>query len=80
LWLGRDDLSGKAILLWSEHGLGDTIQFCRYAKRVSDLGATGILEAPKPLVQLLANLPGVSKVIAKGSPLRQVDYQPRNLI
>ena len=32
LWLGKEPLSGKTILLHSEQGLGDTIQFCRYIK------------------------------------------------
>ena len=32
LWLGKDDLSGKTILLCAEGGFGDTMQFIRYAK------------------------------------------------
>ena len=29
-WTGRDPIAGKTILIHSEQGLGDTIQFCRY--------------------------------------------------
>ncbi|MEL0488897.1 tetratricopeptide repeat protein, partial [Neisseria gonorrhoeae] len=31
LWLGKESLAGKTILLHAEQGLGDTLQFCRYA-------------------------------------------------
>lgn len=69
LWLGEESLAGKTILLHSEQGLGDTIQFCRYAKLVADLGAQVILEIQKPLVNLLANLDGVGTLVTKGSIL-----------
>jgi tetratricopeptide (TPR) repeat protein len=69
LWLGQESLAGKTILLHSEQGLGDTIQFCRYAKLVADLGARVILEIQKPLAKLLANLEGVGTLVTKGSVL-----------
>lgn len=69
LWLGRESLAGKTILLHSEQGLGDTIQFCRYTKLVADLGARVILEVQKPLVNLFANLVGVAALVTKGSVL-----------
>jgi hypothetical protein len=73
LWLGEEALAGKTILLHSEQGLGDTLQFCRYARPVADLGATVILEVPTPLVGLLGKLDGVSQVIAKGAPVPTFD-------
>lgn len=69
LWLGQESLAGKTILLHSEQGLGDTIQFCRYVKLVADLGAQVILEIQKPLANLLANLDGVATLVTKGSAL-----------
>ncbi len=75
LWLGQEPLGGKTILLHSEQGLGDTLQFCRYVKLVADRGARVILEVQKPLMTLLAGLEGVSKVITKGNALPNVDYQ-----
>ncbi|MBY0270566.1 MAG: tetratricopeptide repeat protein [Burkholderiales bacterium] len=69
LWLGRESLAGKTILLHSEQGLGDTIQFCRYAKLVADLGARVILEVQKPLLKLFANLDGVALLVSKGGVL-----------
>ena len=73
LWLGKESLSDKTILIHAEQGLGDTIQFCRYVKMVSDLGAKVIFEVQKPLVRLLKDLAGVSTLIAKGDPLPEFD-------
>jgi tetratricopeptide (TPR) repeat protein len=74
LWLGQEDLAGKTILIHAEQGLGDTLQFCRYVKNLSALGATVVLEVQKPLKALLANLDGVSRVLARGEPLPGFDY------
>ena len=74
LWLGVESLSDKTILLHAEQGLGDTIQFCRYVKMVSDLGAKVIFEVQRPLVRLLKDLPGVSTLIAKGDALPEFDF------
>jgi tetratricopeptide (TPR) repeat protein len=74
-WLGKESIAGKTILLFSEQGLGDTLQFCRYARLVSDLGARVILEVHKPLRSLLAKLEGVSQLITKGDALPDFDYQ-----
>ena len=73
-WLGAQPLDGKAILLQCEQGLGDTLQFCRYAKNVAALGARVLLEVQPPLVQLLADLDGVTQVLEEGSPLPAFDY------
>jgi tetratricopeptide (TPR) repeat protein len=75
LWLGRESLSGKTILLHSEQGLGDTIQFSRYARLVAALGASVILAVPRPLIRLLSALEGVSQIIAQNSVPPDFDYQ-----
>lgn len=72
-WLG-EDLSGKTILLHCEQGMGDTLQFSRYAPLVATHGAKVIVEVQQPLRRLLKNLTGVSSVISRGEPLPQVDY------
>lgn len=74
LWLGKEPLRGKTILLHSEQGLGDTIQFCRYVKLVNDLGARVVLEVQPPLVSLLTSLEGVTELVARGSALPAFDY------
>jgi len=73
-WLGEEDLKGKTILLHSEQGLGDTLQFCRYADLVKALGATVILEVEKPLMAILSTLEGADQVVEKGGPLPAFDY------
>ena len=74
LWLGQEPLAGKTILLHAEQGLGDTLQFCRYASRVAALGARVVLEVQHPLKTVLANLEGVHQVLAKGEALPAFDY------
>ena len=64
LWLGVEPLQGKTILLHSEQGLGDTIQFCRYARLVSKLGARVILQVQPPLLTALTSLEGVTELLA----------------
>jgi tetratricopeptide (TPR) repeat protein len=73
-WQG-EDLSGKRLLVYSEAGLGDTLQFCRYVPLCARLGATVILEAQAPLIVLLERLEGVSQILASGSALPTFDYQ-----
>ncbi len=64
-WSGSD-LAGKTVLLHSEQGLGDTLQFVRYAELVKQRGATVLVECPRVLTRLIASCPGVDGVIASG--------------
>ena len=73
LWDGSD-ISGKTILLHSEQGFGDTIQFIRYAPMVSDLGAKVIVECQKELVSLLKNVAGIHSVISDDERLPDFDF------
>ena len=74
LWLGDRPLQGKTILLYWEQGLGDTIQFCRYIALVAQLGARIVLEVRRPLLALLATLPGVERIYEYGDELPDFDY------
>jgi tetratricopeptide (TPR) repeat protein len=73
LWLGDFPIAGRRLLLHAEAGLGDTLQFCRYATACAARGATVILEVQSPLRALLANLEGVAHSIAAGDPLPPFD-------
>lgn len=76
LWKGLHTIKGKTVLLHAEQGYGDTIQFCRFAKNLSDLGATVLLEAPSLLIEVLQGLQGVHTLIPMGQPIHaQVDFQ-----
>jgi len=74
LWLGDQELVGKTMLLHAEQGLGDTIQFCRYAKKVKALGARVVLEVQRPLLHLLESLEWVDELVVKGEQLPSFDY------
>lgn len=56
-WLGQQPLDGKTLLLWSEQGLGDTLQFVRFVPRVASLARKLILLVPTTLRTLLVDLP-----------------------
>jgi hypothetical protein len=62
------------LLLHAEQGLGDTLQFCRYAP-LAAARARVVLEVQAPLARLLSSLPGVSQVIARGEALPAFDAQ-----
>ena len=74
LWLGAESLANKTILLHAEQGLGDGIQFSRYAQWVKDAGAHVLLEVPGTLLGLFANLSGVDQMIEQGKPVPSFDY------
>jgi tetratricopeptide (TPR) repeat protein len=73
LWQG-EEIEGKSILLHAEQGLGDTIQFCRYAEMVAGRGATVYLEVPAQLHRLCSALKGVTGVIKQGDILPSFDF------
>ena len=72
LWLGEYPLGRKTILLHAEQGLGDTIQFARYAPLLAQGGASVVLEVQAELKALLAGLDGVT-VLARGDALPAFD-------
>ncbi len=70
-------LAGRTILLHAEQGLGDTLQFVRYAPLVQQRGGRVILECQKPLLQILQRCPGIDQLVPGGSPLPAFDlYAP----
>src|SRR5262249_44197144 len=50
-------LSGRTILLHAEQGLGDTLQFVRYARLVGHQGGRVIVACRRPLARILASCP-----------------------
>ena len=72
LW-GGEPIEGKAILLHSEQGLGDAIQFCRYVPLVAERGARIVLEVDKRLRELVSSLNGAAQVLSAGGVLPEFD-------
>jgi tetratricopeptide (TPR) repeat protein len=71
-WAG-EDVSSACVLLYSEQGLGDTIQFARFARSVATRGARVILEVPEPLGGLLQRVDGDAVIVRAGEPLPDFD-------
>jgi tetratricopeptide (TPR) repeat protein len=76
VWLGEENLEGKAILIYSDEGLGDAIQFTRYIPMLADRGARVILVVQESLRSLLSTLPGLSQCLATSTAaLPPVDFR-----
>ena len=67
-WNGKEDIAGKTLLIQADQALGDTIQFCRYAKLAAERGAQVMLAVQPQLRELLAGL---------GPAIRTVGYDER---
>jgi len=62
-WRG-EPLTGNAILIWAEQGMGDMLMFARYLPLLKQLGAARVtLCCHPPLVPLLSGLEGVDLVL-----------------
>jgi tetratricopeptide (TPR) repeat protein len=67
-WHG-EPLDGQRVLLHAEQGLGDTIQFCRYATLVASRGGIPILRVQAPVERLMRSLAVVRAGLAYTSLL-----------
>ncbi len=66
---------GKTLLIHAEQGLGDSLQFIRYAALAKERGGTVLFEAPKPLARILNRCGGVDRIIPRGEPIGDIDIQ-----
>src|SRR5262249_5820691 len=64
LWDGSP-LRGRGILLYADHGLGDALQFIRFAPLVHERGGRVILACRRPIARLLARCRGVDSVVSE---------------
>lgn len=74
-WSG-ETLTDKTILVVTEQGFGDNIQFIRYARLLKQCGATVYLLCTnnQPLRSLLATAPSVDGTIGPDEPVPHLDY------
>lgn len=73
LWNGSEDVAGKRILTYAEQGLGDTIQFARFAKALAARGAHVMLSVQDCLCDLFRGFDPRITVIARSSPIPEFD-------
>ncbi|MBL1176978.1 tetratricopeptide repeat protein [Pantanalinema sp. GBBB05] len=66
-WNGQEPLSGKHVLVYGEGGLGDQIQFVRYLPMLAKLAGKITLCCDRSLMTLFAQIPGVNRVVPRGS-------------
>ncbi|MGH6726186.1 MAG: tetratricopeptide repeat protein [Pseudolabrys sp.] len=72
-WRG-EPLNGGRILLHAEQGIGDMLQFMRYAPLVAARGGHVLIEVPPELKQLAMSLKGVEQVVTIGETLPEFDH------
>ena len=68
---------GLRMLLIAEQGLGDSLQFIRYAPLLKEMGATVIFECPEKLLKLFAGMPGIDVLFPQGTRRRTTTCTPR---
>ena len=73
MWRGEKELRGKTILLCAEQGMGDAIQFVRYAPMVAALGAKVLVLAHPALTAVMRTVPGIVQVLGEGEALPAFD-------
>ncbi len=74
VWDGSP-LDGRTILLYGEQGLGDTLEFVRYARIVKGFGGRVVVQCQRPLLPILASCPGIDQLVAQGEAPPQFDVQ-----
>src|SRR5665213_2294152 len=72
VWDGSP-LDGKTILLYAEQGMGDTMQYARYATLVAQRGGRVVVEVQRGLREVIASIRGVERVIFRGEPTGPYD-------
>jgi tetratricopeptide (TPR) repeat protein len=66
---------GRTLVVWTEQGLGDHLQFVRYLPAVAALGGRVWMQAPAPLARLMTSCRGVDRVVVGDPPAAEVDLQ-----
>jgi hypothetical protein len=73
IWDGTP-LNSKRVLIRCNHGLGDTIQFIRYAPLVKDLATSLIISAQPQIVPLIKTMHGIENVLPLNQKINKEAY------
>ena len=77
-WQG-ESIAGKTLLIVSEQGLGDVIQFLRFVPEMESLGARVVFAAFPDIVGLLANDPSAKKIAVQPLAISDIHYHAQLL-
>jgi hypothetical protein len=67
-------MEGKTLFIHWEQGLGDTIQFCRYASLLKARGADVIMSVQEPLVRLIGQMDPSVRIVGSSVEPMAFDY------
>jgi glycosyl transferase family 9 (putative heptosyltransferase) len=73
-WTGFN-IAGKTILLHPEQGVGDAIQFIRYAPLIAQRGARVLFQAPDEILPLYGTVGGIAELIPESNLPPKFDVQ-----
>jgi tetratricopeptide (TPR) repeat protein len=73
-WTGGEDVEGRRVFLYHEQGLGDSIQFARYAPLLEARGAEVVLSVQDPLLPLARQLSPGLELLGEDARPERFDY------
>jgi Flp pilus assembly protein TadD len=67
-WRG-EDLAGRTILVHTEQGFGDTLQFIRFIPMLAARGVRVLFSCPPEMMRLMEGFPGIAMNLVHGAPM-----------
>ena len=67
-WRG-ESLAGRTILVHTEQGFGDTLQFIRFMPMLAARGARVLFSCPPEMMRLMEGFPGIAMNLVHGAPM-----------
>lgn len=74
IWDGKAPLANKTLLVRSEQGLGDTLQFCRYIQLLNELEAKVFFQVQPELIELFENQMWAANHLSSAEKLPHIDF------
>ncbi|HXY21637.1 MAG TPA: tetratricopeptide repeat protein, partial [Burkholderiaceae bacterium] len=73
LWVGGEGIAGRRLLVHSEQGFGDVIQFSRFLPLLAEQGARVWFEVAPPMAALMRCVCGADRIVPMGQGLPEYD-------